>query len=156
MLDTAHLFDEFLRLFAAVAIGMALGLDRNLNGKPTGMRTLGLVAFATALVTLAGLEYQGVRESIDAESRIIHAAIQGSLAGIGFLGGGIILRDLAGKNVLNLTTAASVWTTAAVGIACALAPWPLIGVAVFVLFTLMVGCRWLEEHFGLKDRENRN
>jgi putative Mg2+ transporter-C (MgtC) family protein len=154
MLDTAHLFDEFLRLFAAVAIGVALGLDRNLNGKPTGMRTLGLVSFATALVTLAGLEYQGIRDSIDAESRVNHAVIQGALVGIGFLGGGIILRDVASRNVLNLTTAASVWTTAVMGIACALAPWPLIGVGVFVLFTLVVGCRWLEEHFGLKDKEN--
>jgi len=153
MLDAAHLFDEFLRLFAAVVIGMALGLDRNLNGKPTGMRTLGLVSFATALVTLAGLEYAGMRASPDAASRVIHAVIQGALVGIGFLGGGIILRDPASKEVLNLTTAASVWTTAVMGIACALAPWPLIGVGVFVLFVLMVGCRRLEERMGLKDKE---
>ena len=145
-----HLFDEFLRLFAAVAIGMALGVDRNLNGKPSGMRTLGLVSFATALVTLAGLEYAGMRESTDASSRIIHAVIQGALVGVGFLGGGIILRDMSSKEVLNLTTAASIWTTAVMGIACALAPWPLIGVGCFVLFVLMIGCRWLEEKLGMK------
>jgi putative Mg2+ transporter-C (MgtC) family protein len=147
-----HLFDEFLRLFAAVAIGMALGVDRNMNSKPSGMRTLGLVSFATALVTLAGLEYAGMRESVDASSRIIHAVIQGALVGVGFLGGGIILRDTSSKEVLNLTTAASIWTTAVMGIACALAPWPLIGVGCFVLFTLMVGCRGLEETLGMKDK----
>jgi putative Mg2+ transporter-C (MgtC) family protein len=146
-----HLFDEFLRLFAAVAIGMALGLDRNLQGKPTGIRTLGLVSFSTALVALSGLEYSGMRASPDAASRIIHAVIQGSLAGIGFLGGGIILRDLAHRTVLNLTTAALVWTTAVIGIACALAPWPLIGVGVLVLLFVVVGCRRLEERWGLKD-----
>jgi len=152
MLDTAHLFDEFLRLFAAVAIGVALGLDRNLNGKPTGMRTLGLVAFATALVTLAGLEFAGMDQP-DPASRVIHAVIQGALVGIGFLGGGIILRDVTRQEVLNLTTAASVWTTAIMGIVCALAPWPLIGVGVIVLFMLVVGGRWLEERVGLKSRE---
>ena len=153
MLDTAHLFDEFLRLFAAVAIGMALGLDRNLNGKPSGMRTLGLVAFATAAVTLAGLEYAGMHQP-DPASRVIHAVIQGALVGVGFLGGGIILRDMTSRDVLNLTTAASIWTTAVMGIVCALAPWALIGVATFILFVLMVGCRRLEERMGLKDREN--
>lgn len=153
MPEITHLFDEFLRLFTAVVIGMALGLDRNLNGKPTGMRTLGLVAFATALVTLAGLEYAGIRSHPDPSSRVIHAVIQGALVGVGFLGTGIIMRDAATREVLNLTTAAAVWTTAVMGITCALAPWPLIGVAVLILFVLMVGCRWLEERMGLKDRE---
>ena len=72
--------------------------------------------------------------------------------GAGFLGGGIILRDAASKEMLNLTTAASIWTTAVMGIACALAPCPLIGVGVFVLFVLMVGCRWLEEKLAIKDK----
>ena len=51
-------------------------------------------------MTLAGLEYAGMRESVNAFSRIIHTVIQGALVGAGFLGGGIILRDAASKEML--------------------------------------------------------
>jgi putative Mg2+ transporter-C (MgtC) family protein len=153
-MDWPHLLDEFLRLFAAVAIGMALGLDRNLNGKPVGMRTLGLVALSAALVTLSALELYDLRTQADPHSRVLGGVVQGALVGIGFLGAGLILRNEARGDVTNLTTAASVWATAAMGLVCAVAPWPLIGVGAAILAVLMVGCRWLEERMGLKDKEN--
>lgn len=154
MPDWPHLLDEFLRLFAAVAVGMALGLDRNLNGKPVGMRTLGLVALSASLVTLSVLELYDLENQTDSHSRVLGGVVQGALVGIGFLGAGVILRNEARGDVTNLTTAASVWATAAMGIVCAVAPWLLIGVGAAILAVLMVGCRWLEERMGLKDREN--
>ena len=153
MPDWPHLFDEFLRLFAAVAVGMALGLDRNLNGKPVGMRTLGLVALSAGLVTLSALELYDLQTQADPHSRVLGGVVQGALVGIGFLGAGVILRNEARGDVTNLTTAASVWATAAMGIVCAVAPWSLIGVGAAILAVLMVGCRWLEERMGLKDKE---
>jgi putative Mg2+ transporter-C (MgtC) family protein len=147
-----HLFDEFLRLFAAVAVGMALGLDRNLQGKPTGIRTLGLVGLSAALVMLSAMELPGAAADVMASATLLHGVSQGILIGIGFLGSGVILRNVAAGTIDNLTTAACVWATAAMGIVCAVAPWPLIGVGAGILVALMVGCRWLENALGLKNK----
>lgn len=132
--------DSALRLVAATAAGMAVGLDRDLSDKPTGVRTLGLVALGAALVALAGLEVDGMMGHPDATSRVIQGVIQGVLTGIGFLGAGVVLRDRSAGRIRGLTTAASVWVTAALGIACALASWVLIvmgvGLALFLLAVL--------------------
>ena len=108
-----------VRLLAALATGMAVGLNRDLSGKPVGMRTLGLVALGAALVVLAGTGPDGVHLAPDAVSRVI----QGILTGIGFIGAGVILHDRGGRTVHGLTTAASVWISAALGIAAGLGAW---------------------------------
>lgn len=117
-----------LRLAAATAIGMGLGLDRDVRRKPSGMRTLGLVGLGAALVSLATVNLPQFEGHPDALSRVVQGVLQGVLAGVGFIGAGVILRDRDAKEVQGLTTAATVWVTAALGIACALAPWTLIGV----------------------------
>src|ERR1700742_4832293 len=94
-----------LRLLVATLIGVGLGWERLLRGKPTGMRTLGLVSFAAALVTLAGLHAKGMIDNPDASARVLQGAIQGVLVGVGFLGGGILLKDLQNHKVYNLTSA---------------------------------------------------
>ena len=108
------MLDIALRLIVAVLAGVALGLNRDLHGKPTGVRTLGIVALGAALVVLAG----GGQNSSDA-SRII----QGIVTGIGFIGAGVIIRRDQGEEVHGLTTAACVWLTACIGAACAVAHW---------------------------------
>jgi len=95
-MDTA---DIVIRLGLAALAGIALGLNRDLHGKPTGVRTLGLVGLASALVVIAVGHGNG-----DA-SRVI----QGIVTGIGFLGAGVIVRNEKGKHVHGLTTAACVW-----------------------------------------------
>jgi putative Mg2+ transporter-C (MgtC) family protein len=143
--------DIGLRLLAATLIGMALGLERILRGRPTGIRTLGLVSFAAALVTLSTLHAKGIVGSPDATSRVLQGVDQGVLVGIGFLGGGVILRDLAQHMVFNITTAAEVWAVAAMGLAAAVAPWAIVGLGVIILVLLIVALRILEQKFNLKD-----
>ena len=144
--------DIALRLLAATAIGMGLGLERILRGKPTGIRTLGLVAFAAALVTLATMHARGVMENADAFARVLQGSLQGVLVGIGFLGAGVLSRNEQTHQVFNLTSAAEVWAVAAMGLATAVAPWVMVGLAVIIFVLLMVVLRILEDRFHLKDR----
>jgi putative Mg2+ transporter-C (MgtC) family protein len=143
--------DVGLRLLAATLIGMTLGLERLLRGKPTGIRTLGLVSFAAALVALAMTHAKGIVGDADATSRVLQGVIQGVLGGIGFLGGGILLRDTEQHKVFNLTSAAEVWAVAGMGLATAVAPWAIVGLGLIIFILLVVGLRMLELKFHLKD-----
>ena len=145
--------DIGLRLVVATVIGMALGLERMLRGKPTGMRTLGLVSFAAALVTLSLIHVPDIEGSSDGLGRVLQGAVQGVLVGIGFLGGGILLRDTQTYKVYNLTSAAEVWAVAAMGLATACAPWAIVGLGVVIFVVLMILLRMLEARFHLKDHD---
>jgi putative Mg2+ transporter-C (MgtC) family protein len=136
---TPEEIDTAWRLCAAAVVGMLIGLNRDVSGKPMGMRTLGLVALGTALAALATVHYGNLETHPDALSRVVQGVLQGVLAGVGFLGAGVILHDAHAKEVHGLTTAATVWVVAALGIACALAAWHLVflGVAA-TLFILIV------------------
>jgi putative Mg2+ transporter-C (MgtC) family protein len=109
--------DVFLRLGAAVLAGAFIGIDREIRDKPAGLRTITLVSLGSAVFTLTALEPE-----LDATSRVI----QGIITGIGFLGAGTIVRGRTEQSIRGLTTAASIWLAAAIGIACALAYWPLV------------------------------
>jgi putative Mg2+ transporter-C (MgtC) family protein len=143
--------DVVLRLVAATLIGIGLGLERMLRGKPTGMRTMGLVTFAAALVTLSATHARGIIDHPDALSRVLQGVIQGVLVGIGFLGAAVVVRDPQSLKVINLTTAAEVWAVGATGIATACAPWVIVGVSIVIFVTLMVALRALEKKFHLKE-----
>jgi putative Mg2+ transporter-C (MgtC) family protein len=79
-------------------------------------------------------------ENPDALSRVVQGVIQGVLTGVGFIGAGVILRDRQGFTVHGLTTAATVWVTATLGIASALAAWPVVLIgSVLTLMLLMLG-----------------
>ena len=136
--------DVVLRLGAAALAGMLIGVNRDLADKPIGMRTLGLVALGAAIVSLAGIQVEGMAEHPDALSRVVQGIIQGVMAGISFIGAGVILRDMQAHRVEGLTTAATVWITAALGIACGLAAWKTVGIAVVLALLLLVVGRWIE------------
>jgi putative Mg2+ transporter-C (MgtC) family protein len=127
--------EVILRLFAAAAIGACIGLDREVRRKPAGMRTHALVALGSALVTLVVVRFDPEVAHVDAISR----AVQGIIAGVGFLGGGAILKA-EHEMVSGLTTAASIWLVASLGIACGVGQWvaALIALA-FALIILIVG-----------------
>ncbi len=113
--------DVLMRLGAAVLVGALIGVDREIRNKPAGLRTMALVALGSAvfvMTTLGGA-------TADSTSR----AIQGVITGVGFLGAGTILRGRTEASVRGLTTAASIWLSSAIGIACGLALWPLVLVA---------------------------
>lgn len=138
------------RLVIALLFGCIIGIERNLHGKPTGMKTLGLVALGSALVAMASMEFAPLdgQYSHDALSR----AIQGVITGIGFLGAGVIVFNNNSSKVKGLTTAASIWVTAGIGIVCGMGAWRIAGIGlilVMLLFFLghplerMLHRRWL-------------
>ena len=128
------LLEIVLRLGAATLIGAAIGLNRDLHGKPTGVRTLGLVALGAALVVVAVAELEHPSD-ISPLSRVV----QGVLTGIGFLGAGVILHDATHENrVYGLTTAAVTWLTACIGLVCGSGNWRLLAVALVLLFALLI------------------
>jgi putative Mg2+ transporter-C (MgtC) family protein len=112
--------DIFRRLAAAVAIGALIGLERELRHKPAGLRTMALVALGSAMFVLIGLV------SADGSHDAVSRAIQGVVAGVGFLGAGSIMRGSTEESIHGLTTAASIWLAAAAGIACGLGEWSLV------------------------------
>jgi len=122
--------DIVLRLSAALVVGGAIGVNRDLHAKPTGVRTLSLVGLGSALAVMA---VTGSGE-INAVSRII----QGVLTGIGFLGAGVIMRTADGEHVHGLTTAACVWLTASLGVACAIAEWRIILISAPIIFIILI------------------
>ena len=134
--------DVVIRLATATAVGGVIGLDRELTQKPAGLRTHALVSLGAALATASALQL-GVPNDIthaDAASRVI----QGIVAGIGFIGGGVILHA-DGRNVKGLTTAASIWVAAALGVSCGIGKWRVaLSAAAIALFILTVG-RPIEE-----------
>jgi putative Mg2+ transporter-C (MgtC) family protein len=107
--------EQLIRLGSAVLAGGALGLNRKVGGKSAGMRTHGLVSLGAALAVLAGVM---ALESVPGADRgAITRTMQGVISGIGFIGAGAILKGTERGLVRGLTTAASIWLAAAVGIA---------------------------------------
>jgi putative Mg2+ transporter-C (MgtC) family protein len=102
-------------------VGALIGLDRELRQKPAGIRTLALVALGSAVFVLETIDSTRSPYT-DPTSRVI----QGIITGVGFLGAGSIMRRVGEESVRGLTTAASIWLAAAMGIACGLANWPLV------------------------------
>ena len=87
--------DALMRLGAATAAGIAIGINRDLTNKPIGMRTLALVSLGAAAVTVASIQFSFIDNHPDALSRVVQGVIQGIMAGISFIGAGVILRDSA-------------------------------------------------------------
>jgi putative Mg2+ transporter-C (MgtC) family protein len=131
--------DAIIRLFWATLIGAAIGLDRDLRGKPTGVRTMGIVSLGSALIVLAS-QYPAHATDSAAASRVM----QGIITGIGFLGAGVILRNPAGGRVHGLTTAASIWLTACIGAACGAGAWPIVAASAVLVGIVLAFGRTLE------------
>ena len=113
LLDAKQLLRVFTRLLAATLFGAAIGFQRERAGKPAGLRTHTLVSLGTTLLILS---CTAVGMSLDGLSRVI----QGIITGIGFIGAGSILKLSEEHAIRGLTTAASIWVTAAVGVAVGL------------------------------------
>jgi putative Mg2+ transporter-C (MgtC) family protein len=142
---TLELTDILMRLSAAAGVGMLLGVNRDLQNKPIGTRTLGLVSLGTAVVSVSTIQFPGIAENPDAASRVIQGIIQGVMAGISFIGAGVVLRDPKAQVVHGLTTAATVWVAAALGIACGLASWRTAGLGLAIAMALLVVVAWVED-----------
>lgn len=135
---------SIVRMVVAVLCGAAIGLNRDMHGKPTGIRAHALVSLGAAVFAIAGARLLGDNHP-DAVSRVI----QGIAAGVGFLGAGVILRGPDGMRVFHLATAASLWVTTGIGVLCGLGAL-LLGAAatVLALGVLVVGMRLDRNMFG--------
>jgi putative Mg2+ transporter-C (MgtC) family protein len=136
--------ESLFRLSLAAAIGAIIGVDRDLRGKPAGVRTLSLVTLGSALLTLFGASIRLSDERPDPAA--LSRVIQGIMAGIGFLGGGCILRDEAKLHVQGLTTAAAVWVSATLGIVCGAGYWRIALLSLFIAMAVLIGGAPLERY----------
>lgn len=139
--ELTHLAQIAFRLVAAAVLGGLVGAEREWVGKAAGLRTHMLVSLGAALFVLAPVE-AGLGEGDT--SRII----QGIAAGIGFIGAGTILKRADREEIQGLTTAASIWLTAAIGVAVAVGPvWlPVVCVVCALLILYVLGA--IERRFG--------
>ncbi|KLO57128.1 MgtC/SapB family protein [Delftia sp. WSY_4] len=111
--DAAEVTRVMVRLLLAALLGGIVGYEREHKGKAAGLRTHMLVAMGAALFVL--VPERGGMDIADM-SRVI----QGVVAGVGFLGAGAIIKRHSEEQVQGLTTAAGIWMTAAIGVACGL------------------------------------
>jgi putative Mg2+ transporter-C (MgtC) family protein len=130
-------------LVVATIAGALIGYERSYQGRPAGFRTHTLVCLASALLMLLAL-YQG--RWFNASAEIVRVdptrMAQGIMTGIGFLGAGVIVKE--GASVRGLTTAASIWITAAIGVMAGVGFYfPVIIATALTLGTLSM-FRWIE------------
>jgi putative Mg2+ transporter-C (MgtC) family protein len=111
------------RLVLALVFGGAIGLERSYHGRPAGFRTHALVCVSTALLMLlSAFESAWVNPSVLTRTTLDPTRMaQGIMTGIGFLGAGAIIKE--GLTVRGLTTAASIWMTAAIGVMTGIGFW---------------------------------
>jgi putative Mg2+ transporter-C (MgtC) family protein len=146
--DPYSLGGQTVLLFLAVLFGGLIGAEREWHGNPAGLRTHVLVCVGSTLITLASVQISlGRPRGVGGDPGHIAAQI---VSGIGFLGAGAIMRE--GATVRGLTTAASVWTVAGLGIAIAAGPrtTELAAIATLFILATLALLSQLEVAFRLK------
>jgi putative Mg2+ transporter-C (MgtC) family protein len=129
------IWEDMLKLFLAMLLGGIIGIEREMTSNPAGFRTHTLVCMGAALVMIISKNVFDVYHSIVAVDPLRMGAQV--ISGIGFLGAGTILKD--GFRVSGLTTAASLWVVACVGLAIGAGFYELsIGASMMVFITLMI------------------
>lgn len=128
------------RLAVSVLLGALLGWDREMRHKAAGLRTHMMVALGAAGFTLLGIEFMDAASTTEGASAIdLSRIIQGVVGGVGFLGAGAIIQARGG--VAGMTTAAGIWVTASIGVACAMGE--------FIVAVLIAGVAFLVLSMGL-------
>jgi putative Mg2+ transporter-C (MgtC) family protein len=145
----------FLRLMVAIILGSLVGLEREIHEHSAGMRTIALVTLGCALFTIVSaygfLELVGTLHLTLDPTRIASYIV----AGIGFLGAGTIFMSREGERIKGLTTAASIWVMAAIGIACGAGLLVEAIVTTALVMLVLVVFRSVERLILPKDQENR-
>jgi putative Mg2+ transporter-C (MgtC) family protein len=139
-------FEVLIRLTVAAVTGLLLGLDRELHGHAAGLRTHGLVCFATAAMTVSMI---ALYRQFDGEGMDPLRIFEATGAFIGIIGAGLIV--FSRGRVKNLTTAAHLWLAAVAGIACGAGQWPLVAMAAVVSVVMLTLLGLVEKRFGLYD-----
>lgn len=139
---TGHIYDqEILKILLSILCGSILGLEREIRGKSAGFRTLALICFGSTIFTICSY-LLGVHDNRDRIAANI-------ITGVGFLGAGVIFRNSI--NVSGITTAASIWISAAIGMFIGIGEFALAGIAVvlslFILFVMDYLQFWIDYRF---------
>lgn len=134
-----------LNMAVAVGCGSIIGMERQIRQRKAGLRTNALVALGAAAYMVFSMEIDGDMSPSRVSAQVV--------SGIGFLGAGIIFRD--GFNVQGLTTAATLWCSAAVGLLAGHGNWDVAlvttGLVVFVNFALRPFVQWMKKRTGQRD-----
>lgn len=144
-----------LRLLLALALGSIIGIEREISHQSAGLRTHILVCLGSAVFTIVSIS--SLITGMDVVSGPIHVEIQHDtsriaaqvVSGIGFIGGGAVLRH--GANVRGLTTAASLWMIASIGMLCGVGSYYLAMVATLFAFLVLFTIGALEHSIFKKD-----
>jgi putative Mg2+ transporter-C (MgtC) family protein len=137
-----------LRLGLALIFGMAIGIEREYRARPAGMRTMALISLGSCLFMLLSMfgfeDLQGLPHVQIDPSRVASYVV----AGIGFLGGGSIFLNQTKDRVRGLTTAATVWVVAAIGLACGGGMLLIAFITTVLTLVVLVGLRLSEKLYS--------
>ena len=141
---SADHLEMVLRMAVALAAGGLIGLERSHRGRPAGFRTHALVCLASSLLMLL-TAYESHWVTEDTAARLVldpTRMAQGIMTGIGFVGAGAIIKE--GFTVRGLTTAASIWVTAALGILIGVGFYFAAGIGTVLVLGTLSAFRWIE------------
>ncbi len=138
--------DLLTRLGIAALLGLALGLDREVRGRAAGLRTHGLICFAAAAMTVSMISLYNQMGGRQADFLRIFEATG---AFIGIIGAGLIV--FSKGQVKNLTTAAHLFLTAVIGIACGAGQWPLVAIGAVISIVMLTVIGLLARRFWPDD-----
>jgi putative Mg2+ transporter-C (MgtC) family protein len=146
--DEAQISRVLIRLVIAALLGGIIGIQREYSGKPAGLRTHMLVALGSSLFMIIAIEF-------GMSSSDLSHIIQGLTAGIGFIGGGAILKSKTAQEVTGLTTAASIWLTAGIGLAVGLGRWGSAVLSVILTWIILTAVYHIEISINRKKKHKR-
>ena len=127
---------DVFSIVLAVVLGAAIGIEREFSGKAAGLRTNVLICLGAAAFTIISKRMAGENDSL---TRIAAQIV----TGVGFLGAGAIIQDRAG--VHGLTTAATIWFVASLGMACGAGVYELALILTLLAFFVLVGLRQIQK-----------
>ncbi len=130
---------DMISIALAVALGAAVGLEREISSKAAGLRTNVLICLGAAVFTIVSRQFA-------AESDSITRIAAGIVTGMGFLGAGAIIQDRGG--VHGLTTAATIWLVASIGMACGAGFYKLAAIVALIAVLVLMGLGQLERPLG--------
>ncbi|MGQ7263488.1 MgtC/SapB family protein [Vreelandella sp. V005] len=131
------ILDMLARLIVATGLALCLGLERELRGKPAGLRSHMLVSLGSSAFIMVGMSVLfSTAEGDHAASIDPNRVVEGVIGGIGFLGAGSIIRS--GAHIEGITTGASIWLAGAIGVAAGINNFPLAAMVTLLGLIIMV------------------
>lgn len=137
-------FENLLSVVIAIGLGALIGIEREMSSKPAGLRTNVLICLGAAIFTIIAKELGG--ENTDAASRIIAQII----TGVGFIGAGAILHTKS--DIQGLTSAATIWLVAAIGIACGAQYYMIAVVTTVIVFAVLLVLAQIDKIIPKKEK----